>query len=114
MTDSPTPDFGLIPQYMYSGGQVKYKSIFRFPLSSMGGAQNPKNPPTLEAYSTKTIARKKTRIGILTDNFKLYSMMMSDNIKATFKPLISGKFKNYQSLIAYFEVLPKEFTPNHF
>jgi hypothetical protein len=28
--------------------------------------------------------------------------------------LISGKFKNYQSLIAYFEVLPKEFTPNHF
>ena len=85
MTDSPTPDFGLIPQYMYSGGRVKYKSIFRFPLSSMGGAQNPKNPPTLEAYSTKTIARKKTRIGILTDNFKLYSMMMSDNIKVTDK-----------------------------
>ena len=71
---------------MYAGGQAKYKSIFRFPLSSMGGAQNPKNPPTLEAYSTKTIARKKTRIGILRDNVKLYSMMVSDNIKVTFKP----------------------------
>lgn len=86
MEDSPTHDFDQIPQYMFAWGQVKYNGIFRFPLSVMGGAQNPKNPPTLEAYSTKTIKDRITRIWILRDNGKLYLMIVSDNIKLIINP----------------------------
>ena len=98
MEDPPTTDFDLIPQYMYIGGRVKYDSNFSFTLSSMGGAQNLKNPQTLNVYSTKTIAHKIMRFCILRVDNKLCSVIALTSYLILHKRVIQ-KLKMFNGLL---------------